>query len=174
MVPLKETTRSPRTSAGSGQRTMQSGGAQGGEVAHLIADIVRRESAQRADRERQQAKPPKGKAPALVVLLAVLVAFGVWNAIQIRRVPLPPPAQVEVAARASIYLTASALDSHRRTRGGLPASLEEAGLDVAGLSYRVEAGRYVLTMLTSVQTHVYREGEDLAPYAAALGVAGES
>jgi hypothetical protein len=140
----------------------------GAQVAGLITDILNSDAAKRA------APPQKRRFPTMIVLLVLFTSFGVWNFIRITADPNVPVVQTERAARAQLFLVSSALDTWRNEQGRLPRSLEEAGLDMRGVSYVVTDGRYELNAVHGLVRLRYREGQDKAPLAAALGIGGES
>lgn len=138
----------------------------GGQVADLIAEIVRKDVPTKAEVARR-------RLPFLLILLALFGGFGTWNFLRITAPPAIPTVQTERATRAQLYLVSSSLDSWKRDHGQLPATLAEAGLDMSGMSYERVDGRYVLIAENGPVRLTYREGQDKAPLAAALGVGGD-
>lgn len=132
------------------------------EVANLIAEIVEK------DRVREP-RPRRRRAHLLPILLVVLSALGLWNFMRITAVPQLPESEAEASARAALYLISASLDEYRRTHGALPSSLEAAGLDTEGVIYEIEASRYVLRTEYGRVRITYHEGQNKAPFAAALG-----
>ena len=114
------------------------------------------------------------RVPVLLCLLILLSGFGTWNFLRITRPPVLPAVQAEQAARAQLFLIASSLDRYREERGRLPVSLAQAGLDATGVEYRLEGGRYRLVARTGPMRITLREGDDKTPFAAALGIGGDS
>lgn len=143
----------------------------GGEVAGLIAEIVKRDVQARRERERVERRR---RIPVLLLLLLLLSGFGTWNFLRITAPTPVPLIQTEQAARAQLYLISTSLDAWRAEQGRLPTTLSEAGLDMRGVSYSLEAGRYILVAEHGGVQVTFREGQDRSPFAAALGVAGES
>jgi hypothetical protein len=141
----------------------------GQEVAGLIAEIVQRDVDARHARASQHRKL---HVPVMVVLFVILAGFGTWNFLRISKLPEIPAAQIEAAARGRLYLIAASLDAYRREHNTLPATLAEAGLDSDGIVYSLEAGRYMLVARYGSVRVTYREGQDKAPFAAALRVGG--
>ncbi len=114
--------------------------------------------------------PRRRRYRILPVLLVAISALGVWSFVRATALPVVPAAEAETSARAALYLIANSLDDHRRNHGVLPASLTELGVDIEGVSYRIEANRYVLKAAHDRLRITYREGQDKAPFAAGLGV----
>lgn len=155
-----------RTRAGAMTENLE----RGGEVAGLIAEIVKRDAHARRAREGEARRR---RVPVLLFLFVLLAGFGTWNFLRITQPAELPVVQAERAARAQLFLIASSLDRYRQDQGRLPSSLEEAGLDATGVEYRLEGGRYLLIVRAPTQV-VLREGQDKTPFAAAFGIGGDS
>ncbi|MFQ6045450.1 MAG: hypothetical protein ACE5PT_03695 [Gemmatimonadales bacterium] len=137
-----------------------------------IAEIMQRE----AELAAHAAAAPvsrrrRSRVSFLFVLLLILVVLSVWNLVRASRPPVAFSPEEEIASmRFTVYLIARGLEAHRRTEGRLPRNLEEAGLDVEGISYAVSDSTYVLTGVVGEDSVVYRSGDDLSSFGAALRI----
>jgi hypothetical protein len=166
-----QTTQDRDSTAGGYQIDGRGGANRGEEVAGLIAQIVRRDVETRRARANVRSRR---HIPILVVIFIALTGFGAWNFLRITEPAAIPQDQSEAAARARLYLISSSLDAYRLERGRLPATLVEAGLDANGVSYNIESGRYTLVAQYGNVRVTYQEGQDKAPFAAAMRPGGRT
>lgn|GEM_PF-6593107 len=122
------------------------------------------------DRE-DQARPAqpyhakRKRIPELVFLMTVLAittGFNIWRWSADRSVFTP--GEEEALGMFDIAATADAIETFRRARGHLPASLAEAAVPFNHVTYRIEGESYVLQTVVAGSPVTYRGGSDLSPF----------
>ena len=130
---------------GSGRERVERGSAE--EYARAVEAIDRPED--RPDGADPRLPPrASGQGNRGILLGVVVVAFIgvlVWNAYTVWRPPGPlAPEVAENAAKVSVFVAASQVESFREVNGRLPDTLEEVGLEAEGLDYRRVGDGYEL------------------------------
>lgn len=132
------------------------------QLADVLKEVAESQRAAEEEMRRRQRRPRRdGTRP--ITLAVGLLAAGLLAWLWIARpaaifapgTPAPlSPAAAEERARIALYLERTRIEDFRRSRGRLPASLEEAGTVEAGVTYfpdgtgyRLEAKPGRLTLL---------------------------
>jgi hypothetical protein len=103
-------------------------------IESLVGEFV--EEKAREIREEKARRVPRKRSPFVMPLLMVLCA-GVWVApsLMLPREPELSPQILERSARLNLYLASLSIRKYQTTYRQLPATLEEAGVDTAGVVY---------------------------------------
>lgn len=104
-----------------------------------------------------------------VIALALLYAFAERQ--NSHRVSA---AMEEASRRFSIYLIAEGIHAYRDSTSTLPATLEEIGLDEAGIAYKTNGATYRLITLDGTYSTVFVEGDNTDQLKKAYAVLEES
>ena len=139
-------------------------------VANVMHQVAEQKAATKADAqaERERALRRGRRAWPLFILaafgFAVALAYGVprW------RHPFKPPtgAAAERDARSGILFAESQVARYLAENGRPPASLQETGVQLTGIVYRVTPRGYELSTTVEGRTIVFASGEDRARFRA--------
>ena len=104
------------------------------QVGALVGEFI--EEKRREIKEEKARAAPKKRSPFVVPLLIVL-CLAVWIAPSLMppRHPVVPPETIERGARLNLYLASLRIRQYLALHKQLPATLMQAGLDTAGLTY---------------------------------------
>lgn len=140
-------------------------------AAQIVADIVR-EKAEAAAEQRRAAAPPRRRSRGLLLGVLAALFFGLsgWNLLR-SETPEPfTPEQQEASLRVHVFLTTQALEAYRDSAGVYPPTLAAIDMDAPGLAYVPSESSYALVAAAGPVRLTYRRGDDLARFAAAVGV----
>ena len=125
------------------------------------------------ERSRQERPPPAAPSRSLAPLLALIaiplcLGLTAWNLVGAQAEDSAfTTAQSEDAARFALYVVSRQVEHFRTERGRLPESLAEVDPSEDQVVYKTSPRGYVLTVETESGMLVYRDGDDIGPFAEA-------
>ncbi len=137
------------------------------QAAELLKEFYQDEHA------RQKRPDPAARSTSPAPLLAVLalplcLGLTAWNVLGAQSNESAfSAAQSEDAGRFALYVVARQIDHFRHEHGRLPDSLAEVDPSEDRVRYKPNAEGFVLTVETQDGILVYKDGEDLDPFAEA-------
>lgn len=127
-------------------------------------------AAERDKQERPAAVPPRRSLSPVLALILIPLSLGLtaWNVRGASQTgPAFTAAQSEDATRFAMYVVIRQVEHFRRVNGRLPASLEMIDPGEDQVRYQSNFHGFVVTAETASGVLVYRDGDDISPFAAA-------
>jgi len=125
---------------------------------------------ERTKQDRPSPAAPSRSLAPLLALIAIPLCLGLtaWNLVGAQAAgPTFTAAQSEDAARFALYVVSRQVEHFRTEQGRLPESLAEVDPNEDQVRYESTPGGYLLTVETENSVLVYREGDDIGPFAEA-------
>jgi len=170
---LPERTSHRSSPTGAGSFTSAATGPQGNKQALFDAavEVMRRQAEERAaerDAEAARRREQSRVSPIIAAGLTIVLAVGVYIAIEQPTWLFPPPPVAEstdvqeASLRIGMATTAQRIERFRMAQGRLPRSLSEAGSHPSGIQYEQREGdRYVLRGANGLVRVVFNSGDSL-------------
>jgi len=139
-------------------------------AADLVKDIIKQkvEDVKQAKAAAAAARKPKSRLPVLFALLPLLAGLTAWNLVRAERPPtVIAPADRVASLKFKIYLAAEAIEAYRANHGVIPATLNQVGADMRGLTYAPADTTWTIVGREDSVSITYRHGEPLAPFSSA-------
>jgi len=141
-------------------------------VANVMQKVAEDKKAIQADVQAEhERKLRRGRRSGLLLFFAAL-GFGISLAYGLPRWshPFKPPtgAAAEHDARRAILFAESLVERFHQEHGRVPASLEEAGVALPGIGYRLTVNGYEISARVEGRTIAYLSGDDLARFRAGV------
>jgi hypothetical protein len=140
-------------------------------AAQMVSDILKERVASVKEEKAARAQARRKPSPSrhLLWLLPIFLGLTGWNVWRSGRPPVVlSDAQLTASRRFSVYLAVEAVQDYQRINGILPPTLAVAGVTTPGLVYATAESSYTLSDTTGPTALIYRSGQDLSMFAAAI------